>query len=191
MKARLTGQSDMAKMCKLTRPEVLALRFYTTLGFKNINDPLRDTGRKERNEAHPLPVMVFLLWCGVKKLRTFAAKSSTALDKIDLFRGMSNVQLESGFLLRGGTELAPMSTTKDLTIAIKYASTGSHSVLLRVRTTGFMTLGAQLRWLSAFPFEEEYLYPPTTFLKILRAKPHVFKIGTATFHVVDVLPELP
>ena len=44
-----------AKKCKLTKPEVLALRFYTTAGFRSINDPLRDMDRKGRHEAHPLP----------------------------------------------------------------------------------------------------------------------------------------
>ena len=185
------ASSQLAHMCKLTKPEVLALRFYTTAGFRPVNNPLRDVGRRERHEAHPFPIMVFLLHNGVKKLRTFAANSDTAMDKIDLFRGMSNVELEAGFMLNGGTELAPMSTTADLTIAIHYASTGTHSVLLRIRTTGFMNLGAQLRWLSAFPFEAEYLYPPGTFLKPLRSKPLVFKIANANFHVVDVEPQLP
>ena len=83
-----------------------------------------------------------------------------------------------------------MSTTEDLTIAIKYAATGKHSVLLRVRTKGFMTLGAQLMWISAFPFEVEFLYPPATFLKPLRARPYVFNIDDITFHVVDVEPQL-
>ena len=183
--------SDLAKMCKLTKPEVLALRFYTTAGFRSINNPLRNVDRRKRHEAHPLPIMVFLLHSGVKKLRTFAANSTSAMDKIDLFRGMANVALESGFMLNGGTELSPMSTTQDMTIALHYAAEGTQSVLLRVRTTGFMNLGAQLKWLSAFPFEEEFLYPPATFLKPLRPKPLVFKIGNAIFHVVDVEPQLP
>ena len=116
------------------------------------------------------------------------------MEKRDLYRGMSNVELQSEFLRIGGTELAPMSTTSDLKIAIEYggglSSTGSHSVLLRVRTTGFMNFGAQLKWLSAFPFEEELLYPPITFLKPLRPKPREFKIGKATFKVIDVEPQL-
>ena len=103
---------------------------------------------------------------------------------------MGNVSLESEFLKKGGTEVSPMSTTEDLTIAIKYAATGKHSVLLRVRTKGFMNLGAQLMWVSAFPYEVEFLYPPATFLKPLRAQPYVFKIGDITFHVVDVEPQV-
>jgi hypothetical protein len=179
-----------AKKCKLSKPEVLALRFYTTAGFRSINNPLRDMDRRERHEEHPLPIMVWLLSSAVKKLRTAFAEDAQVNSDFDLYRGMGNVSLENEFLKKGGTELSPMSTTEDLTIAIKYAATGKHSVLLRVRTKGFMNLGAQLMWVSAFPYEVEFLYPPATFLKPLRARPHVFKIDDITFHVVDVEPQL-
>ena len=182
---------EMAKKCKLTKPEVLALRFYTTAGFRTINNPLRDMDRLKNRKAHPLPIMVWLLSSAVKKMRTAFADSAAAKTNFDLYRGMDNVELEADFVQKGGTELSPMSTTEDLKIAIQYASKGTCSVLLRIRTSGFMTLGAQLMWLSAFPFEVEYLYPPATFLKPLRAAPRVFKIGTATFHVVDVQPQMP
>ena len=157
------ANSEMAKTCKLSKPEVLALRFYTTAGFKTINTNLRDETRRERAakasnaglkwtidgasglkwknvgatkptwgreltnrglsdalasktefktvqdieawktfniadlrstdfiksgtsyfkpdpEPHPFPVMVFLLWMGVKKLRTFASRSTQAMQ---------------------------------------------------------------------------------------------------------------
>ena len=47
-----------------------------------------------------------------------------------------------------------------------------------------------MKWLSAFPFEEEPLYPPATYLKPLRTGPRGFKIGNTTFVVVDVEPQL-
>jgi len=269
------ANSKMAKLCKLTKAEVLALRFYTTAGYKTMNNFLRDEGRHEREEQHPLPVMVFLLYTAVKKLRTKASKSSsglkwkrvttkpskgvelknpaletalrtktatflrpatflpiqeieftqqefdgfgisdlsmdnfiklsnsyftphesskTANQNKDLFRGMSNVELQSSFVQHGGTELAPMSTTEDIKIAIQYGATGLQAILLRVRTTGFMNLGAELKWLSAFPFEEELLYPPATYLKPWPKgqppKPRVFKMGNTIFLVIDVEPQL-
>ena len=182
---------EIAKECKLTKAEVIALRFYTTSGFKTINNALRDRDRLQRGETHPLPIMVWLLQNAVKKMRTQAANSDTCMQPLDLYRGMSNVVFESEFMSKGGTELAPMSTTKDMAMAIKFLSEGFRSVLLRVRTTGFMNRGAQLGWLSVFPFEVEYLYPPATFLKPLRPKPYVFQIGKITFQVVDVEPQLP
>ena len=57
--------------------------------------------------------------------------------------------------------------------------------------TGFMNRGAQLGWLSVYPFEVEYLYPPVTFLKPLRPKPYDFQVGDVNLHVIDVEPQLP
>jgi hypothetical protein len=259
----------IAKQCKLTKTEVLALRFYTTAGYKTINNFLRDSTRLEKEEPHPLPVMVFLLYTGVKKLRTKASKSSSGLkwtrvftkpskglelnnpvletalrtktaaacrsiqeieftqqefdsfsipdlsmdnfimlgksyfkphestqkadEAKDLFRGLVG-ELKSEFERLGGTELTPMSTTEDVKIAIQYGATGLYAVLLRVRTTGFMNLGAELQWLSAFPFEVELLYPPATFLKPWPKgsppKPRVFKMGNTVFIVIDVEPQV-
>ena len=182
------AKHEMAKRCKLTKPEVLALRFYTTHGFRTINWGLRDRDRLQRGEKHPLPVMTFLLHSGAKKLFTVAAISGASMPTIHLFRGMSNVALESDFMVHGGTELAPMSTDTDLRLAIKYSCHGSQAVLFRIRTTAGGA--AKLTWLSAFPFEEEELFPPGTFLKPLRPHPHLFKIGNTIFHVVDFEPRL-
>ena len=87
-----------------------------------------------------------------------------------------------------------MSTSEDINIAIKYGATGLRSVLIRIRTTGFMNLGAELQWLSAFPFEVELLYPPATYLKPWPKgpppTPRVFKMGNTIFLVIDVEPQL-
>ena len=80
-----------AKKCRLTKPEVLALRFYTTAGFRSINNPLRDMDRLGRHEAHPLPIMVWLLSSAVKKLRTAFAEDARVNSNFDLYRGMGNV----------------------------------------------------------------------------------------------------
>ena len=185
------ANSEMAKRCKLTRLEVLALRFYSTAGFKSINWGLRDVDRWERRVPHRLPVMVFLLHSGTKKLFTklFIGATSSA-SMVHLFRGMSNRKLESDFMQRGGTELAPMSTTKDVSVAILHSThwrVGGQSILLRVRTTAG---AADITWLSAFPFEREDLFPPGTFLKPLRPKPYLFQISGTIFYVVDVEPRL-
>ncbi len=42
----------------------------------------------------------------------------------------------------------------------------SHQALLfRIVPSNFLAIGAELSWLSAFPGEEEMLFPPLTFLK--------------------------
>ena len=83
---------EIAKECKLTKAEVIALRFYTTSGFKTINNALRDRDRLQRGETHPLPIMVWLLQNAVKKMRTQAANSDTCMQKLDLYRVMSEVE---------------------------------------------------------------------------------------------------
>ena len=100
-------------------------------------------------------------------IRTFArssgrrATAENANDEVILYRGMRDVQVSAEFLERGGTELAPMSTTADLRTAIVYGLS-AHSVLLRLHTRNFMARGPEVSWLSCFPAEKEYLYatPP-------------------------------
>jgi hypothetical protein len=85
-----------------------------------------------------------------------------------------------------------MMTTE---IALKYmwreCKNGKTGVLLRIRSESFADRGSELSWLSAFPHEIEYLYPPITFLKPVYHKTeeeYMFKIGDAIIKVVDVSP---
>ena len=57
-----------------------------------------------------------------------------------LYRGMRGVALPSNFLLEGGTECAPMSTTSELDIACKYSASSS-AVMLRFNADSFMQCG--------------------------------------------------
>ncbi len=181
--------------CGHTKAEVISGRFYTTFGFNPINIPLRDPKRKDKKGKifKPVlyPVITYHLNSFIKKCRTLAAGSQGKNSALDLYRGMSNVCLQDGFMKEGGSELAPMSTTADLAIALKYSAGGQKAVLLRIRTTNFMDRGAALRWISAFPHEEEYLYPPITFLKPKYETPEIFKIGDVEFEVVDVTAQIP
>lgn len=92
------------------------------------------------------------------------------------------------FLAQGGTELAPMSTTSDLKIAMTY-SASPNAVLLRLRTKNFMTRGADISFLSAFPGESEVLFTPLTYLAPTGAV-ETLHVDDATFQVVDVEPSL-
>ena len=47
-----------------------------------------------------------------------------------LWRGMRNLQVSKDFLSKGGTELAPMSTTADLKIAVRYSRGATAGVLI-------------------------------------------------------------
>ena len=131
-------------------------------------------------------MLTFHLNEAIKKLRTLHALSPQKNERVVLWRGMSKAALEDAFMKEGGMELAPMSTTLDLGIALKYSAEGNTAVLLRIISQNFMDRGAELSWLSAFAHEEELLYSPTTYLRPLTKTPAVFKIGSTTLEVVDV-----
>ena len=104
------------------------------------------------------------------------------------WRGLRGLRVTGSFLEKGGTELAPMSTTTDIRVAARYALS-SDSVLLRLKIDSVLARGADLRWLSAFPDEAEVLYPPLTFLeptgRTQRLRTHGFN-----FHVIEVKPQI-
>lgn len=79
-----------------------------------------------------------------------------------LYRGMRDLELTASFMRQGGAELGVMSTTKDLRIAARYARGEGGGVIFRLNVPSLMQVGANLRFLSAFPQEHEFLYPPCT-----------------------------
>ena len=66
--------------------------------------------------------------------------------------------------------------------------TGEKALLLRILSDSFVVRGGQLVFLSAFPAEEEFLFPPLTFLKP-DGQPQELRVDDATFTVVDVKPQ--
>ena len=77
---------------------------------------------------------------------------------------MKNLRTARQFRRDGGTELATMSTSADLSVALAYSRSPS-SLLLKIRTKSFMDRGADIAFLSAFPSESELVYPPLTYLR--------------------------
>ena len=99
------------------------------------------------------------------------------------------MQMQAEFLEEGGTELAPMSTTASLKTAMLYGAS-ENSLLLRIHTKNFMVRGPAISFLSAFPAEEEYLFPPLTYLQPTGTV-QVLRVDAATYTVVDVEPTMP
>ena len=136
---------------------------------------------------HPLPVTTAFIKEGLGKLRVVAGESDEAHKEVTLYRGMQGVTVQDAFLREGGTELAPMSTTRSLKVAMQYGAS-ENSVLLRVFTTNFMVRGPGISFLSAFPAEEEFLFPPLTYLSPT-GETQKLRIDDGTFLVVDVRPQ--
>ncbi|CAK0834134.1 unnamed protein product [Prorocentrum cordatum] len=182
---------------ELTLAHVVALRFYTTPGYKYLNSPFRNQDRYyHKNKQHPMPITMAYISEGIKKLRSaYAVKveEGQASTHMVLWRGLRNMYMPDDFLLnrKGGTELAPMSTTTDIQVAARYACSGE-SVLLKISLDNFMQYGAELGWLSAFPGEVEVLYPPLTYLQPTGKPPQVVELSTGVkFTVHEVTPTIP
>jgi hypothetical protein len=173
---------------RLSEAEVVAIRLYTTLAYIFMNNPLRDDDRYRQNTQCPLPVTTHFAASGIKKLRALHVDSGETI----LWRGMRNLKVANGFMEKGGTELAFMSTTRDLEVAVRYCLS-PNSLLFKLVSPGFMTTGADIQWLSAFPGEAEVLYPPLTYLKPTgRTQTIIVKRGgnELSFTVVEVYPQL-
>ena len=104
---------------------------------------------------------------------------------------MRDVQLPADFMARGGTELAPMSATFSLDTAVKFATGGQRATVMRVHNIDWTMRGADVRFLSCYPAEEESLFPPLTFLRCRAATPGagaptVTTGSGVTFEVIDV-----
>ena len=92
------------------------------------------------------------------------AQRDDFIDEVLLHRGMRDMELADmeAFLKKGGVERAPMSTTADRATALKYAKS-QVPLMFKYRARG-MQKGCSIRFLSVYPGEEEFLYPPLTFL---------------------------
>ena len=78
-----------------------------------------------------------------------------------LWRGMKDRTINEHFLMYGGSELGCMSTSENIAIVARYARS-NNPLLLRIKIESPMDRGANLKWLSVYPSEDEVLYPPLT-----------------------------
>jgi hypothetical protein len=197
-----------SQTAELGEAHVLALRLYTSAAFASLNKPLRELASGARSEPHPFPVTTAFIADAIKKLRAVAAsegseedsrssdKSTIAPAHLVLWRGLKNIVPITGnepFFTLGGTELAPMSTTVSLAVALSYGHSTS-SVLLRLCPSSFMQAAADLSFLSVFPAEKERVYPPLTYLEP-QGRPIEVSVDldpshSVTYTVVNVLPHM-
>ena len=143
--------------CGLSQAHVCAIRLYTTHAYRFFNNPLRE------RKKHPLPMTVQFLADGLKRLRQQASEERSQARS--LWRGFRNLTIVEDFLKSGGTELAPMSTTTNLAVAADYSCNGQYGaealiMKIKIPKNGFMKSGACLKWISAFPGEDERLFGP-------------------------------
>ena len=174
----LSGQRSRQKMtlmdfanltvCKLAGLELhhlLAIRLYTSDSYPFFNNPLR-----QEIKPHPLMFSVYFLDQALRQLTTVEALlRPSEYNRVKyLWRGMKNMMLDAeDFFAEGGTELAPMSTTEDLNVALHY-SKSEVPLIYRYEARG-RSRGVDIGFASLYPKEKEYLYAPLTGLILLKA----------------------
>lgn len=192
-----------AKESGLLVEHVAAIRLYTTSAFQYINTPLRKNSglNDENSKPHPFPITVSFIDEGIKLLRGQTSESfrdsipsakSSVKDFGYLYRGIRNTRIDEHFLeeRRGGTELGLMSTTRDLKTAVAYSKSDEGcSLLFKIKVENMKQLGADVSWLSAFPTEEEILYPPLTFLQPT-GRVETTSIDNTMFTIVEIQPHV-
>ena len=130
---------ELSQKSGLEPAHVLALRLYSTAIYKSINGPLRDTTRQG---AHPLAVTVAFVDEAVQAAVVGARERTSTISEQILWRGMRNAAVPEDFMQQGGTELAPMSTTADLAVAMEYSA--SKNPCCCASPTSFMDRGADI-----------------------------------------------
>eukprot|EP00966_Prymnesium_polylepis_P057235 1325714-Prymnesium_polylepis.1 len=112
----------------------------------------------------PFRMTVYYLSEASRKLRAVAAEldPSSFTKVVWLWRGMRDMKISERFMDTGGSELAPMSTSHTQQTAVRYAES-TCPLIFKYRTRG-LSRGCSIKYLSAYPNEDEYLYPPLTYL---------------------------
>jgi hypothetical protein len=172
--------------------EVLVLRLYTSTTYRIFNGPMRSLLATDGHKSqHPLRFTIYALTEGVKKLRAVEARIDEKgfnTTKV-LWRGMTNMKLDETLQSVGGTEMAVMSTTSDKEVALSYASSES-PLVFKYNTVG-LTRGVKIQFLSLYPKEVEFVYPPLTFLSVVKSVEGNAKIYVeGRISIVEVMPQM-
>jgi len=176
-------ESPTARAAELSAAQVLALRLYSSSVYRTINCALRDGCSAAR--PHPFPALVAHLAEAIKQLRSVGATPPC------LWRGVRDFEAGDEFLQRGGTEMAPLSTTADRRVAEEYAlrlNAWRATVLFRLKVPTLLQCGADISFCSCFPGEREYLFPPGVHLKPTGEQADERLEGGGAIKVVEVEP---
>tara|TARA_B110000046_G_scaffold170120_1_gene189810 strand:+ start:87 stop:794 length:708 start_codon:yes stop_codon:yes gene_type:complete len=114
--------------------------------------------------------------------------SRSALYK-PLWRGIKDTQPSTEFKVHGGTHLGPMSTSESKDVALGYAHKRAQraATIFKIIPSSQMNKGADIDYLSVYPGEKEYLYPPCTYLSPTGSR-ETLHYGDVTYKIVELVP---
>ena len=164
-----------AVKAKLKKEHVLALRLYTSNSYYRLNGPLRWPAAD--GTPHPYAATCFYIADALGKLRAVLQKKDFPKT---FYRGMKDMEVMDEFVKEGGTEMACMSTSENKGEALTFAKSAV-PLLLQIEVENPMQCGADISWLSMYPEEKEWLFPPLTYLDVLRQS--ATEDGTPVYHV--------
>lgn len=162
--------TEYAKKAKLKQEEVGSLRLYSGPMYVLYNAVLR----KHPNdiflslEDNRYETTIFCITSGIVKL----SRLSKIPSNRRLYRGLGGMILPDQFLqeksgFRGGVEWGLMSTTRNKEVAMQYSGADKQRGSVFEIVPGRIDIGAELSWLSQYPGEEEYLFPPLSCLEVI------------------------
>jgi len=175
-------QSPEVQTAGLGRHHVVALRLYTTSSYISINTPMRTDPPTQPN---PFAATTFFIDTAIKRLRAVSAGKPDAHTPVVYWRGLAGMSLPKKFAKEGGTEFGCMSTSTSKDVAIGF-SESKHPLVFKFVTDNFLSRGADISFLSAYPEEKEALYPPLTYLKVNKLS--VEEINNTRVLVASVRP---
>eukprot|EP00962_Isochrysis_galbana_P010777 scaffold2996_cov132-Isochrysis_galbana.AAC.1 len=166
---------------EMTEEELIGGRLYTGPVFVKYNSVLRGC---RVNDPPNLDEHLKKLLCGGAKstekpnlytttlhvINSCIIKLSKLTKATPVYRGLAGKSLPDSFWkandfgVRGGIEAAFMSTTTDRDVAMGYAK-GKTGLLFEMRM-GMVDRGADITWLSQYPYEKEVLFGPLSGLEV-------------------------
>ena len=98
--------------------------------------------------------------------------------------------MDDAFFEVGGCHHGPLSSSSDLSVAVaNYTSGAEQRLLLKLKTRDAMERGADVKSLSVFPGESEYLYLPMTYFKATgRAEFGIEAAHGVSYDVIELQP---
>ena len=156
---------DDARKAKLGRHHILALRLYTTSSYSRINDPLR---ADPLPRPHPFAATVYFISEAIKMLRAVAASMPDAHTERVFWHGLKDIGITSEFIQKGGTDFACVSTTASPEVAVFNFANSALPLVFKVVSKTCINRGADIAFLSVLPGEQEYIYPPLTYLHCIK-----------------------
>jgi ankyrin repeat protein len=167
-------QIEKAKKANLKEEEVTAIVLYTGPLYHAYNRELRKEGNCERY----FKTTIFVLGSALEKL----VKEQRIPHKMCLYRGLGAGMDFPDFFYhvnedgcKGITEYGFLSTTKNRNMAIKYSAVGDKNripVIIEMEV-GSVDRGADISDFSQYRHQQEFLWPPGTFLEPCSSHLHV------------------